>query len=166
MITKNLPANVSPISDFQFTEKISLSGLPGQNETIARLSVPLALTERRIYLYLEVVLSSAAIYSFGCLIKAMRNQRAVGLFPATIADYTTGNAQQSVFSLVNSGGSPVGDSLVVRLAQPFDITFPIAVVQPLRINADIDEIILEHIGHSGTTLAGYRAFMATLSTRF
>jgi hypothetical protein len=156
------PLNAGPISHFADTEIISPSAFSVRKDLL-RLPVPLQLTERRIYVYLEVIV--ATTYVCEAKVVAYRAGRPVGEFPATIADFTgLTNINQSVASLFNAGGSPVGDSLVLRLAGAFVSANQSIVIQPLRLNAEIDELRFGLFSGAGPT--GYRAYLACLSTRF
>jgi hypothetical protein len=161
----NTPPNASPISQFTEKELISAAALFSVGP-VFKLAVPAWLPERRIYLYLEAKLSAAAAYNIFFRIRVYYAGRPVGDFPARICDFTGQTPPQSVASIFNAGGSPVGDSLVLRLAQPFDATVTAVVIQPLRINAQIDEIELCVDGQGGATLTGARAYLGVLSTLY
>ena len=156
--------NSTPISDYQFKELILPNTLV--SGPVFDLSVPLWLPERRIYLYLEAALSEAAPFQLFARIKTYLDGHGKGEFPAYIGDFTGQTMNQSVGSLFNAGGSPVGDSLVLRLANPFDTTVPSVVVQPLRINAGIDRLQLHIDARAGATLTGFRAYLGVLSTQY
>jgi hypothetical protein len=156
----------APISNWERKEFLQPSTVPTAQREIINLNVPLNLAERRIFLYLEVNQSSSAAFFLGCDIRTKRGGTVNGIFPATISDFTSQTPNQSIESLFNAGGSPVGDSCVLRLAQPFDSTVPSVVIQPLRINAEIDEIVLDVNSVSGLTLTGWRAFLGCLSTKY
>ncbi len=158
-----LPQN-TPISQWEFKEIISPNLL--MSGAIFDLAVPVWLPERRIYLYLEANLSSALPFQLYARINTFLSGNPLGSFPAYIADFTGQALNQSVGSLFNAGGSPVGDSLVLRLANPFDTTVPSVVVQPLRINAGIDRIQLKIDNVSGASLTGFRAYLGVLSTLY
>ena len=159
-----MSATTTPISDYQFKELILPNVLV--SGPVFDLAVPLWLPERRIYLYLEAALTAAAPFQLYTRIKTFLDGHPKGDFPAYIGDFTGQVVNQSVASMFNAGGSPVGDSLVLRLAQPFDVTVPSVVVQPLRINAAIDRLQLHIDARGGSTLAGFRAYLGVLSTQY
>jgi hypothetical protein len=158
----------SSVSDFDFAEKLVPSGVPQTGVHLVLPKVTQQLTERRIYLYLEVLQSSAASYQLLAEVLCLRNGNPVGKFPCQIADYSglSSTPHQSAFTLFNAGGSPVGDSLTLQLAQPFVATIPAVVIQPLRINAEIDSIQFRINSLVHTTVTGWRCFLACLSTKY
>src|SRR5207237_3183145 len=124
---------------------------------------------RRVYLYLEVKQSSAASYIMSMVLEGYFDHHLVAKFPATIGDIAALTTNQSIGSLLNGGGSPVGDSYVLRLNNPFDTSasgIQSAVLQPLRFNAELNRLSLKLTGASGANLTGWRAFLACLSTRY
>lgn len=157
---------MNSISNWTDKEIIAAAIIPSQRGAVLELDVPLTLPERRIYLYLEVGQSAAAAFTLAARINALNKQKIVGIFPATIADFTSVTPNQSVVSLLNAGGSPVGDSLTIRLAQPFVALVTSVVIQPLRINAEIEKIQLIFDGIFHTTVTGYRAYLGCLSTKY
>ena len=161
----NLPEIIVPISDWQFREVVSPSAVPVDEEALS-LVVPVFLPDRRIYLYNEVILSSAVDYVLYSQVNLFRLGRLVGRFPAHIGDVdTTATITQSLASLFNAGGSPVGDSLSLRLAAPFAGGNITVVVQPLRVSADIDKVTWSLLAAS-SAVTGYRAYLGVLSTRY
>jgi hypothetical protein len=156
----------TPISEFHRVEVISPTGLP-QVGTV--LSVPCSphLTERRIYLYVEVKQTAGGAFTLLGNITIHRNGSPIGLFPASIGDFTALAPNQSIESMLNGGGSPVGDSIVLRLAQQFSV--PSVTIQPLRVNGEIDEIrynILSQYWPGASAVTGYRAYLGVLSTQY
>lgn len=158
----------APISDFQFREKVSVAAVttPISDTDSIRLAVPRWLPERRIYLYVEVGQSAAAGFRFDATVVGFNQGKPIIALPANIADFTGLTVNQSVATAFNAGGSPVGDSLVIRLANPFVAGVNSAVIQPVRVNAEIDEMILNVRSLSGTNITGWRAYLACLSTKF
>jgi len=155
----------SQISDFQFNEKISyvtVSGILSDLNAIT-VAVPRWLQERRIYLYIEVLTSST--FRFDANVLGYNNGKAIISLPASIADFPV-TANQSVATAFNAGGSPVGDSLVIRLAAPFVANINSAVIQPVRINGEIDNLVLSIKGLSGTGITAWRGYLACISTKF
>ena len=159
----------SPISDFQFAEKISLDAVvnPISDKGAIKLQVPRWLPERRIYLYVEVGQSLAAGFRMDAVVVGLNAGRPIVELPANIADFTAPVvATQSIATAFNAGGSPVGDSLVIRLATPFVAGVNSAVIQPVRINAEIDELHFSLRGLAGSNITGWRAYLACISTKF
>lgn len=154
------------ISHWTADEVIAAGVVPTLQNDALRLAVPLGLPERRIYLYLEVAQSVAAQFDLMAEVEAFNGGRPVARWPAHLADFTGVTRYKSVASLFNAGGSPVGDSCVLRLAAPFVATITSAVLQPLRVNGEFDEIKFSIRGLSGTNLTGWRAFLGCLSTRY
>lgn len=159
-------ANV-PISAWTFEEEIKANEVPSKGFQAKELHVPLFLPERRIYCYLEAAVSASpgAFVLLGELLLLNRGSL-VGSLPVNLADFTGGNPSQSVARLFNSGGSPVGDSVVVTLAQPFNAAVTNVTVQPLRINAQIDHIIFRVSGVVAGVMTGWRVWYGCLSTAF
>lgn len=162
---------ISPISDFTSDEIVRPSEVPsGQTGIKLDIAVPIDLTERRIFSYVEVKQSpSNASYIFASEIEAWYNASRVGRFPCNIGDVVLLTTNQSIGSLFNAGGSPVGDSYALRLNNPFDTTstgIQNAVLQPLRINAKITRLTFRINAAQGANLVGWRAFLGCLSTRY
>lgn len=157
------------LSNWSWKEEILVSSTNKRPDAL-RISVPPQLQERRIYLYLEVKQSAAAEYQLDGKIYARYSAAPVAIFPAQIADFTTSappdTINQSYASLLNAGGSPVGDSCVLRLAQPFNVSITSVVLQPLRFNGLIDEIVFSIDALRGSNLQGWRAFLGCLSTKY
>jgi len=155
---------MSSISEFAEREFIGLTetSLP---KAALRLIAPLSLPERRIYVYVEIYQAVAAAYELRCEVQCMRRGQPIGTFPCCIAGNAGTNANKSVASLFNAGGSPVGDSIVLRLASPFDANFPYVTIQPFRINAEIDEVRFVPLSKSGT-VEGIRTYLAVVSTKY
>ena len=158
----------APITDFQFKEKIINVAVAAAISDLdaVRLAVPRWLPERRIYLYVEVAQSAAAGFRLDANVIGLNQGRPIISLPSNIADFTGLTANQSVATAFNAGGSPVGDSLVVRLANPFVAGVNSAVIQPVRINAEIDELTFSLGSLSGTNITGWRCYLACLSTKF
>ena len=156
---------ITPVSNWQFGERIVPVGVQRENKAI-EIKVPVGLPERRIYLYTELKISAAGAYKMDVVVECYREGALRGSFPATIADFTAQVVNQSVSSLFSSGGSPVGDSLSVTLAAPFTTSTKIAVIQPLRINAEIDSVQLNIRDISGAVVLGWRAYLGCLSTQY
>lgn len=139
--------------------------VPRQGELIA-FAVPIALMERRLYLYMEVAQSATAPFQLRAGVVGMKGGRPVAEIPANIADLSTTPQSRSVGTLFNAGGSPVGDSYVLRFAQPFVSGINSVTIQPLRINAEIDRLTFRVFGLTGQNLTGFRAFLGCLSTKY
>jgi len=158
--------NRGAISDFTEAEIISSTELKGKRDAL-KINVPRQLTERRIYTYLEVLQSSADEFRFvGKVIPKLEGKPIGNGLPANLADFTGATPGQSVASLFNAGGSPVGDSLVLRLAQPFVVGANSVTLQPFRINAEIDEIVFDLESLRGSNLTKWRVYLACVSTKY
>lgn len=158
---------VQPVSVFEETEYIDIANPPFVNQQpTGSLSVPIWLPERRIYFYLEAQLSVAGAFSLFMGLKLLHQGQLVGILPCKLADFTALTPNQSVSRLFNSGGSPVGDSAVLTLAQPFTSTITTVTVQPLRVNATIDKIVPQVMGVSKGVMTGWRYWLGVLSTAY
>lgn len=157
------------VSDFIFREVVRPSEVPRRMSGVLEMDVPFHLTERRVFAYVEVKQSAAASYIFSAEIDCKFNGAVVGRLPLVIGDITALTTNQSLPCLFNAGGSPVGDTLVLRLNNPFDTTatgIQSAVLQPLRFNAEINKLVFNINGAEGANLVGWRAYLACLSTRY
>ena len=157
---------MSAISEFHRQEIISPTNTPWVGTILSTPCNP-NLTERRIYLYVEVKQSGGGAFSLLGNVSIHNNNTLIGTFPASIADFTLLTPTQSVESICNGGGSPVGDSIVLRLAQQF--TVPSVTIQPLRVNGEIDEVrynITSVYAPSASAVVGFRAYLGILSTRY
>lgn len=156
---------MSAQSKLEFAEIISPLAV-ALNPNAAKLSVTQNLTERRIYLYIEVIQAVAdATFSMKNSVICKLNGKPVATLPADIGILSPTSENKSLVSMFAAGGSPVGDSLIVQLAAPFSATTINAVIQPYRINVECDEIVFAFENKSGD-ITGYRAFLAAQSTRF
>ena len=157
----------SPISVFH-SDEIIKSGSTDFRKVACSINVPRGLVERRIYLYVEVTQSTPGPFILGGVVRLLNESTPVAIFPAAIGDFTGLTINQSIASILSGGGSPVGDSLVVRLAQPFSV--PAITLQPLRVNAECNRIEFgfESVYHDSGTfpITGWRAFLACLSTKY
>jgi hypothetical protein len=152
-------------SDLQWREVYAPTAAQ-ENQNALSFNVPRDMPERRLYLYLEAALSSSSPYFIDASVSILDHGQPVGHYPVSIADFSGLTPNQSVISLVNCGGSPTGDSIAVRLAQKLNSTSPdVVVMQPIRVSAQITEIRLGIRAMWGSTLTGFRALMACLSTR-
>lgn len=160
------------MSQFQPSQLIS----PIWNESIqpagtdlaraaVKIPVDVALTERRIYAYIEIAQAAPSAYEMQNSIELIRNRTVVAALPFCISGNAGTNANRSILCLINAGGSPVGDSMVLRLASPFDVNFPTVVLQPFRANAEIDTIQLK-LGRVSGLFTGIRTFLACASTKY
>jgi hypothetical protein len=158
-----------PISEFTSDELVRPSEIPTSGKAL-EIDVPFSLTERRVYTYIEVKQSpSAATYIIAFEILATFDGHIVGKFPLIIGDIASLTTNKSLPSLFNAGGSPVGDSLVIRLNNPFDTSstgIQAAVLQPLRFNGECNKLTLRLLAANGANVIGWRAYFACLSTRF
>lgn len=154
------------VTDFVSTETILPASMTGE---LVKVQVPIGLSERKIFLYFEIRL--AAPGAFVCKGEVLLNlrRRIVGRLPAQLADLTgapAGTPAQSYFTLLVAGGTPVGDSLSLVLAQPFVVGVTQVTVQPLRINAEVDEVVFGVRALTGATVNGIRAFLGVQSSKY
>lgn len=151
-------------SDWARGEKVFPTDISTQRNCI-RLAVPRQLTERRIYLYLEVLLSNTGYYRLDAEVLGMKDGTPVARFPATIADHTNNQPNESTATAFNAGGSPAENSLGVTFSNPFTNNTKSAVIQPLKISAEIDELVFDMQGLTGQApyVRGWRAYFACLS---
>lgn len=156
---------MSSISDF--SAKQIVTAVVQKNQNLLSVKVPLQLTERRIYLYTEVLQSASAAFRM----KASVIPRVSGIpmgrgLPADLGDLTAATEGDDFSSLFNGGGSPVGDSLVLRFIVPFVAGVNSVVLQPFRFNAAIDELIFSIDEFTGTNITNFRAYLAVISTKY
>lgn len=151
-------------------ELIKATEKPASARNVLEISVAEQLPERRIFAYIEVKGPNGTTdqWILTAEIVAFKNGVPVGVFPVAFGKIDTSTLNASLPSLLNAGGSVVGDSLVLRLANPFDATNGpfTATMQPLRINAEIDKLALSLTGSSGASITGWRGYLACLSTKF
>lgn len=159
---------MSQQSIFSEDEIILPATVPLQLRESLKLTLPLSLPERRLYLYVEVRQSAAAEFFMWGEVQLTKGNVPVGKFPAKLASFSGAPApvNKSVSTLFNAGGSPVGDSIVLTLAQPFDAAVTSVVIQPLRVNVECDKVVFSMEGLRGTNLTGFRAYLACNSTRY
>lgn len=156
---------MSAISDF--SDKQVITAVVQKNQTLLSVKVPLQLTERRIYLYTEVLQSASAPFR----LKANVIPRVSGIpmgngLPADLGDLTGATEGGDFRSLFNGGGSPVGDSLVLRFIAPFQSSVASVVLQPFRFNAAIDEVVFSVEEFTGANITNFRAYLAVISTQY
>lgn len=154
-------------SEWKDTEVIQQTN-PVWGPSVLKLPVPISKTERRIYLYAEVIAGS---YWWLTLTLEGRTSSGETKFsiPSSLASIGTatapwGGMNKSVPSLLNGGGAPVGDSLVLQLANPWAVDTVSAVCQPLRMNAEVDELVLIAAPELGSVITGFRAYLGCLSS--
>lgn len=127
--------------------------------------VPAGNMERRIYLFVDT--KSTDDFIMEAVVTIWKSGSQIGEFPAGLCSFANGTIQaaQPVLNFFATGGSAVGDSLVLQLNAPYDATLPTVVCQPLRINADIDRVKFDVPDFAGK-LTGYRAALCCLSTQY
>ena len=149
-------------------ENISASSIPsGKTPAICTVTPQAMLTDRRIYLYMEVKQSASADYYFQGELVFTNGGKPVGSLPMGIGSLTTlTSVNRSLPSMANGGGNTVGDSLILTLANPF-VTAPTpiiqAVLQPMRLQAEIDRIQFNLLSRQGANDTGFRVFLGCLS---
>jgi hypothetical protein len=158
--------NSSPISHWVDAENISASAIDASNKEFVAIDVPIQLPERRIYLFLSVNPTTATGFVLSAKIRAYMGRTLVGEFPASLADLTGVGINRSLSCLFNGAGSPVGDSLVLTVASPFTGGTVNPVLQPFRLNAEIDHISWDLDFSIAGSATGYRAYLGCCSTKF
>lgn len=130
----------------------------------AAVSVDTNLTERRIYLFVDTISTGDFILLASVLAKDNQGN-VIADFDASLYNNPNGTLplQRSVGSLFSAGGSAVGDSYVLDLAQPFSSALPQVVLQPLRVNLSIATLSFRIDGVVGL-ISGFRAWLGCLST--
>lgn len=151
-------------SDFQWKEKLSANAI-GVG-AIFDVQVPKFLTARRIYHLMQANVSGAGAYRVYAAMVLMNGGVPKGEFPIEFGDFTGSQPNQSLICCLGSGGSPIGDSLQLQLAQPFNATTQV-LMQPLRLTAEIDRIrfVIKAVSGVDTgVLLGFRAWLGCIST--
>ncbi|HUD75540.1 MAG TPA: hypothetical protein VMQ76_10740 [Terracidiphilus sp.] len=158
-----------PSTEFTAAEFYSPTSAATASQAI-QLRVNVSLTERRIYCYLSVKLSSAAWYRVEASVQAFRLGRLVADLPCVLVPAIAGLTDgSSSFSLFANGGTAVGDTLTMFVANPFDNSAvggsydKTVALQPMRINGEIDELRLKISRIQGAGVTGIRAALACLS---
>lgn len=131
----------------------------------AQVSVDTTLTERRIYLFVDTVSTGDFVLLASVLAKDNKGN-VIADFDASLYNNTLGTIAlpRSVGSMFAAGGSAVGDSYILQLAQPFSSALPQVVLQPLRVNMSIATLSFRIDGVSGL-ISGFRAWLGCLSTQ-
>lgn len=156
---------MSSISDF--SKKQIVTATVQKNQSLLIVKVPLQLTERRIYLYTEVLQSAATPFRMKANVIPRQSGIPMGSgLPADLGDLTGATEGDDFSSLFNGGGSPVGDSLVLRFINPFQASVPSVVLQPFRFNAAIDEVVFSIDEFTGANITNFRAYLAVISTKY
>lgn len=154
----------SSVCDVQKNENIQPAAT---NLSASNLIIPvsLALTERRIFAYVEIAQAAPSAYELYGTVELVNSSRSVGVFPLEFSGNAGTNPNKSLCCAFNAGGSPVGDSWVLRLASAFDVNFPSIVLQPLRLTGEIDRIKLT-VNRVIGAYTGIRTFIACISTKY
>src|SRR5574341_572290 len=142
--------NRGALSHFTQGEIIRPALLPLAEKNVITLDIPIQLVNRNIYLYLEAKFTTASYYIVACEVEALLYGTPRGRFPCVIADVSTGapTLNRSLPSVLNGGGSAVGNSLALKIVQPFTVNTEEAVLQPFQITAEIDQLRLHCDGSS------------------
>lgn len=152
-----------PFTDYGEDELILPARLPSLG-TLCAFAIPRNLTERRIYLFLDLISGAGVAWNLDSTVVLEDSGRIVAELPARVSDFTGVVPNQSRGTLFNAGGSPVGDSLVLKIAQPFDVALPSVVIQPTRINCVATKIYVRLNRLDGNAVTGFRSYLACLST--
>src|SRR5216684_2400306 len=151
---------MGPFSNYSFKETVLHTTAPAIGNEVF-LSIPSSLPERRLYAYLETI--AAGNTTTSGVIEFRRNRSLIGSIPIEVgagliaSDITTA-------SLLNYGGTPVGDCLVLTLGDPFTVGTSTATVQPLRLNVVADELRFRIVNVTGT-VTGWRLYLGCLSVQ-
>lgn len=158
------------VTNFARDQRVKAAEVPSAQRNTIIIDVAEQLNERRIYAYMEVKGPNGTTdqWILTAEIALYRNGQVVGVLPLAFGKIDTSTVNADLPSLFNAGGSVVGDSLVIRLSNPFDTTNGpfTATLQPFRLNAEIDKIALSILSFSGASVVGWRAYLACVSTKF
>lgn len=161
---------MSAFSDFQDEEVIQTAVWPPDKKLkILSLHLPTQLTDRRIYVYLEVNQAGHAASTFyiAAEIVLYNNGEIQAKYPVEIGinAFPTSSPlfNKTLRCVANAGGSPVGDCLTLVLNKPFTTLTQNAVIQPIRVNGQCDSAVLNFIDWAGVNNTGYRVYMGILS---
>lgn len=141
------------------------------NETSAKpgaisFKVSPGLTERLIYLYASARRGTPSDwYRLDLEVVLMSQGTPVATLPATVANHTNNQPNKSTVTTFIGGGNPVQDSIQITIANGFAVDPNTAVLQPMRISAEIDEVVLNMTGYTGPSVAGWRAWLGCRSDR-
>jgi hypothetical protein len=128
---------------------------------VVRIPVERNAPYRRIYLFVDT--KSTGDFVFYGAVRCLLNGQTVMELPAGLCALTTLVPNQSIVNCFSAGGSAVGDSIVLQLAQPFTAGIPNVVLQPLRMTLDIDAIEFDILSAAGL-LSGFRVWLGCIST--
>jgi hypothetical protein len=153
------------LAEWKFGEQTAVSGttpFPGAIEL--RLSP--GLTERRIYLYASAARSTLSDwFRLDLQVELLRDGTPVAVIPATVANHSGNQPSKSTITAFLAGGSPVEDSIQITIANPLNVDPKSAILQPMKLSCEVDQIRLNMVSYSGPSVGGWRAFLAVLSTR-
>lgn len=152
-----------PVTDFTQDEVLTPTQIPTRG-AVCKQTLPIWLPERRLYLFVDLKQPTPGDFDFDGTVVLLRSGKPIAELPARVASMS-GTPQKSRATIFNAGGSPVGDSLVLSLAQPFDAAIKSVVLQPTRINCEADAMYLRVNRFDPTNITGFRAYLACLSTR-
>lgn len=162
---------MSAFADYQDKEVIKGSEWPPAKKLeVITLDLPVQLTDRRLYCYLEVLLNTpGAVFTFIGEIVLYKAGEIKAKYPVEIGlnSFPSSNAifGRSIRCLANSGGSPVGDCLSIVFKSPFTTTTLNAICQPIRLEAEIDKAVFNIVDYGGTNNTGYRVYLGVLSQK-
>lgn len=153
-------------SEWKKDERLKPSTKPSQGN-ILDLRISASLTDRRIYLFFDTKTTGAGVVVIESHVEYSLGDEIRGIIPCTIADFNGNNFNQSYASLLNSGGTPVGDSLVLVVGQQLDAGVAEPVIQPLRINGQFDKLsfIIDTVRDDSNVLSGYHIYLACFSSK-
>lgn len=124
------------------------------------------LTERLIYLYASAKRgTNSDWFRLDLEVVLMSGGTPVATLPATVANHTSNQPNKSTVTTFIAGGSPLQDSIQITIANGFGVDPTTAILQPTRISAQIDEVVLNMTGYTGPSVQGWRAWLACRSDR-
>lgn len=143
------------------------AGKPSTGEALLIKGIGENMTERRLYAFLDTKTSAAGVVIIEATIQGRRDGQVVFEVPCGIADYNGVDYTDAEDSLVNAGGTPVGDSLVIVVPKQLDTLQAQVVMQPFRLNAQINELALmiKTVTDLGDKLTGYYFFIGIFSAQ-
>lgn len=124
------------------------------------------LPERRIYLWFDVQTSAANMFKVELEVQLFKEGNLVGVLPADVGNNFAFPQPKTLASLVNAGGTPVGDCMLLQLAVKLNAGINQAVCQPFRINADINRLrlVVNKVEDPTGVLTQFHAFLGCVST--
>lgn len=156
---------MSALAEWKLDEVVAAAETNKKLEAVV-LKVAPGLTERRIYLYASAKRgTNSDWYRLDLEVVLRRNGTPIATLPATVANHSGNQPSKSTATAFLGGGSPIQESIQVTIANPFGIDPNSVVLQPMKISAEADEVVLNMTGYTGNSPQGWRAIIGCLSTR-